>query len=75
MADKLTFAPTAEETLQAEATEESESLIGFEDLGAVLAEDTDYSFLIKLFVGCAAASYAIKYGETFVVSHLRLLFI
>jgi len=45
--------------------EESDSLIGFEDLGDALAGDNDYSFLIKLFVGCAAASYAIKYGETF----------
>ena len=42
---------------------ESLSLIGFEDLGEALAGDTDYSFIIKLFVGCAAASYAIKYGE------------
>jgi len=44
---------------------ESSSLIGFEDLGDALAEDTDYTFLIKLFGGCAVASYAIKYGELF----------
>jgi len=44
---------------------ESSSLIGFEDLGDALAEDTDYTFLIKLFGGCAVASYAIKYGEIF----------
>lgn len=44
---------------------ESESLIGFEDLGDALANDTDFSFLFKLFAGCALASYAIKYGELF----------
>lgn len=47
------------------AKKESESLVGFEDLGDALANDNDYSFLIKLFAGSAAASYAIKYGETF----------
>jgi len=45
--------------------EESESLAGFEDLGQALAGDNDYSFLIKLFAGCAVASYIIKYGETY----------
>lgn len=45
--------------------QESKSLVGFEDLGDALAQDNDYSFLIKLFVGSALASYAIKYGETF----------
>ena len=45
--------------------DESQSLVGFEDLGAALAGDNDYTFLIKLFFGCAIASYAIKYGETF----------
>jgi len=45
--------------------EESPSLIGFEDIGQALAGDNDYSFLLKLFAGCAAASYVIKYGETF----------
>jgi Protein of unknown function (DUF2499) len=64
MVDSLTFAPTGQ-LQQAVKAKESESLIGFEDLGTALAEDTDYSFLIKLFAGCAAASYAIKYGETF----------
>jgi hypothetical protein len=39
------------------------SLIGFEDLGDVLSKDTDYTFLVKLFVGCAIASYAVKYAE------------
>ena len=47
------------------AQKESQSLVGFEDLGDALAGDTDYSFLFKLFAGCAAVSYAIKYGETF----------
>ena len=49
----------------ADVQKESQSLIGFEDLGDALAEDTDYSFLLKLFGGCAIASYAIKYGELF----------
>ena len=43
--------------------EKSPSLVGFEDLGDALAGDTDYTFLIKLFVGSAVASYAVKYGE------------
>jgi hypothetical protein len=47
------------------SADESESLVGFEDLGQALAGDNDYSFLIKLFVGCAIASYVIKYGETY----------
>lgn len=42
---------------------ENTSLIGFEDLGDALANDTDYTFLIKLFAGCAVFSYGIKYGE------------
>ena len=48
-------------------SESSSSLVGvgFEDLGDALAKDNDYSFLFKLFAGCAVASYAIKYGETF----------
>ena len=45
--------------------QETSQLVGFEDLGNALANDSDYSFLIKLFFGCTAASYAIKYGETF----------
>lgn len=47
------------------SAEESESLVGFEDLGQALAGDNDYSFLVKLFAGCAVASYVIKYGETY----------
>jgi Protein of unknown function (DUF2499) len=46
-------------------TKESPTLVGFEDLGDALANDTDYSFLIKLFAGCAVGSYIVKYGETF----------
>ena len=42
---------------------ESSSLLGFEDLGDALANDSDYIFLVKLFAGCALVSYAIKYGE------------
>jgi hypothetical protein len=44
---------------------ESPSLVGFEDIGDFLEGDNDYSFLFKLFVGCAFTSYAVKYGETF----------
>lgn len=43
--------------------EDSQSLVGFEDLGDALAEDNDYSFILKLFAGCAIGSYAVKYGE------------
>ena len=35
--------------------EDSGSLVGFEDLGDALAEDNDYSFILKLFAGCAVA--------------------
>jgi hypothetical protein len=45
--------------------QESASLVGFEDLGDALEGDTDYTFLLKLFAGCAVVSYGIKYGETF----------
>lgn len=45
--------------------ESKSSLVGFEDLGDALANDNDYTFLIKLFAGCAIFSYLIKYGETF----------
>jgi hypothetical protein len=41
----------------------SQSLVGFEDLGEALASDNDYAFIFKLFVGCAVASYVVKYGE------------
>jgi hypothetical protein len=43
--------------------ESNNSLVGFEDLGQALAGDNDYSFLLKLFGGCAVGSYIIKYGE------------
>ena len=52
-------------TTAASVVQESESLVGFEDLGQALAGDNDYSFLLKLFAGCAVASYIIKYGETY----------
>lgn len=55
----------AAEVDRPQSREESKSLVGFEDLGDVLSTDDDYSFLIKLFTGCAAAAYLIKYGETF----------
>jgi Protein of unknown function (DUF2499) len=45
--------------------EESSSLVGFEDLGNALKGDNDLSFVLKLFVGCAVASYGVKYGATF----------
>lgn len=45
--------------------EPSASFVGFEDLGQALAADNDYSFLAKLFVGSALASYVIKYGEVY----------
>jgi hypothetical protein len=61
--DALTNTPTGIKTTKSK--EESDSLVGFEDLGDALADDNDYTFLIKLFFGCAVASYAIKYGETF----------
>jgi hypothetical protein len=38
-------------------------MVGFEDLGPAFAADTDATFVIKLFVGCTVASYAVKYGE------------
>jgi hypothetical protein len=47
----------------AERWDRSLSLVGFEDLGEALAADNDYTFIIKLFAGCAVASYVVKYGE------------
>jgi hypothetical protein len=67
-ADALTFSPSASNApaeKQESEKQESDSLLGFEDLGDALAGDNDYSFLLKLFVGCAVASYVIKYGEIF----------
>jgi hypothetical protein len=63
VADKLTNSRTG--TAATPPVQESASLAGFEDLGAALAGDNDYTFLIKLFAGCAAASYVIKYGEVY----------
>lgn len=47
-----------------EKSQSTSKLIGFEDLGDALAGDNDYTFLFKLFAGCAVFSYMIKYGET-----------
>jgi hypothetical protein len=49
------------------ATSEAEgkSLVGFEDLGEALQSDNDFTFVVKLFAGCALFSYLIKYGELF----------
>ncbi|MEL7343017.1 MAG: DUF2499 domain-containing protein, partial [Bacteroidota bacterium] len=41
------------------------SFVGFEDIGAAWSAGNDFSFIVKLFVGCAVASYLIKYGEIF----------
>jgi hypothetical protein len=63
---------TTRETTEATQGQENEkrldapSLVGFEDLGEALAKDADFSFLLKLFAGCAVASYAVKYGELLV---------
>jgi len=68
VADSLFNAPSFDFTAREAAVlskGEKESLVGFEDLGQALAGDNDYSFLIKLFAGCAVASYVIKYGETY----------
>jgi hypothetical protein len=67
LADTLTNSITVDDSELDfnKVNEESSSLVGFEDLGEALAGDNDYSFLLKLFAGCAVASYAIKYGELF----------
>ena len=61
----LDIPPIEEEEEEVQLKQEAKSLIGFEDLGDALANDNDYTFLVKLFVGCAVASYVVKYGETF----------
>ena len=62
----LLFADQGENASSRQDTkEESASLVGFEDIGDVLEGDHDLSFLLKLFLACAVASYVIKYGETF----------
>jgi hypothetical protein len=67
--DKVTFSSTAEapesDNETSAAIKDAESLVGFEDLGEALAGDNDYTFLLKLFFGCAVASYVVKYGEIF----------
>lgn len=70
LADSITNAPTARSSpadAPPGAPQESDATfpVGFEDLGQALAGDDDYSFLIKLFAGCAVSSYVIKYGVLF----------
>jgi hypothetical protein len=65
---KDTVAFTLEEKVPVDRlplSNESPSLVGFEDLGDALENDNDYSFVAKLFFGCAVASYMVKYGELF----------
>ncbi len=38
-----------------EVASRSSLMVGFEDLGDALAKDDDYSFIVKLFAGCAIA--------------------
>ena len=52
-----------ETSFAAPLSEPERGLVGFEDLGEALAEDTDFSFVGKLFLGCILFSYAIKYVE------------
>ena len=59
------FTDETQKDLKESIIEESESLVGFEDLGNALKGDNDFSFVGKLFAGCAVASYTVKYGETF----------
>lgn len=56
--DQLRGIATGGEELSSQnVKDESKTLVGFEDLGEALAGDNDYSFLLKLFGGCAVASY------------------
>jgi len=66
LVDSLTNSPTNASPDWKTAPVEATSLVGFEDLGQALAGDNDYSFLFKLFAGCAIGSYVLKYGELFV---------
>jgi Protein of unknown function (DUF3593)/Protein of unknown function (DUF2499) len=63
--DAASFSLDQKETNDRISSKESSSLVGFEDLGDALENDNDFSFLAKLFVGCAVASYVVKYGELF----------
>mmetsp|Transcript_12794 Transcript_12794/g.19829 ORF Transcript_12794/g.19829 Transcript_12794/m.19829 type:complete len:474 (+) Transcript_12794:34-1455(+) len=63
--NKLKEEEISKETESTKEIGESASLVGFEDLGDALAKDTDYSFLLKLFLGCGVASYILKYGALF----------
>jgi Protein of unknown function (DUF2499) len=44
------------------STTSTTTLVGFEDLGEALRQDSDAYFLAKLFLGTALASYLVKYG-------------
>jgi Protein of unknown function (DUF2499) len=63
--NKLLDLPPVSVDDESTRADEPQSLVGFEDLGDALANDNDYTFLLKLFAGCALFSYLIKYGETF----------
>ncbi|CAB9513370.1 Protein of unknown function (DUF2499) [Seminavis robusta] len=65
LSDDAETSSTSSRNDNTQIREESASLVGFEDLGNALKGDTDFSFVVKLFVGCAVASYGVKYGATF----------
>jgi len=56
---QISFLPSGDELMEDDMKQlkrqDSDSLVGFEDLGDALAQDNDYSFIIKLFAGCAVA--------------------
>jgi len=56
---QISFLPSGDELMEDDMKQlkrqDSDSLVGFEDLGDALAQDNDYSFIIKLFAGCAIA--------------------
>lgn len=50
----------------------SSPLVGFEDLGEILRQDSNAFFLTKLLIGTAAASYAVKYGGALLLPIVQL---
>ena len=56
---QISFLPSGDELMEDDMKQlkrqDSDSLVGFEDLGDALAQDNDFSFIIKLFAGCAIA--------------------
>ena len=56
---QISFLPSGDKLMKDDVKQikrqDSDSLVGFEDLGDALAQDNDYSFIIKLFAGCAIA--------------------